>query len=131
MKLQPDRFEIPTVNGYGPGWVSIAGERIRTSLVIGSRGERMAWSCRRFEDLDKSHFDALAELAPELIVFGSGERVRFPKPAWLQNLMQQRIGVETMDTHAACRTYNILAGEGRHVVAALLLETNEQAADSS
>ncbi len=122
MKLQPDRFDVPVISGYGPGWIALGAERVTASLVIGSRGERLAWPCRRFEDLDSSHFTQLAELAPELVVFGSGARLRFPRPSWLQELMNRRIGVETMDTQAACRTYNILAGEGRHVVAALLLE---------
>jgi uncharacterized protein len=62
-------------------------------------------------------------LRPELVLFGSGTRLRFPRPEWLQALVALGIGLETMDTAAACRTYNILAGEGRHVVAALLLET--------
>jgi uncharacterized protein len=57
-----------------------------------------------------------------LVIFGSGARLRFPPPAWLQALMRQRIGIETMDTQAACRTYNILAGEGRSVLAALVIE---------
>jgi uncharacterized protein len=56
------------------------------------------------------------------VLFGSGTRLRFPPPAFLHSLMAQRIGMETMDTLAACRTYNILAGEGRHVMAALLIE---------
>jgi uncharacterized protein len=60
-------------------------------------------------------------MAPELVIFGSGSRIRFPQPVWLKPLMAQRIGTETMDTQAACRTYNILAQEGRHVVVALLL----------
>ena len=71
-------------------------------------------------------FDLLVEQPaepPELVVFGSGARLRFAPPALLRGLMARRIGVETMDTAAACRTYNILAGEGRRVVAALLLET--------
>ena len=51
-----------------------------------------------------------------------GARTRFAKPQWLQPLMARQIGVESMDTHAACRTFNILAGEGRHVIAALVLE---------
>jgi uncharacterized protein len=59
---------------------------------------------------------------PELIVFGSGNKLRFAPPALMRSLMAARIGVETMDTLAACRTYNILAGEGRHVLAALLIE---------
>ena len=57
-----------------------------------------------------------------LVLFGSGRRLRFPRPEWLRPLIERRIGVETMDTAAACRTYNVLGGEGRLVVAALLLE---------
>jgi uncharacterized protein len=122
MKLQPDRIEAPAISGYGAGWIAILGERFESSLVLGSRGERLAWPCQSFEALQQEHFDMLAAMAPELVLFGSGMKIRFPKPAWLQALAQRRIGLETMDTPAACRTYNILAGEGRHVVAALLLE---------
>ena len=70
-------------------------------------------------------FDLLVEQStepPELVVFGSGSKLRFAPPALLRGLMARRIGVETMDTQAACRTYNILASEGRNVVAALILE---------
>jgi len=123
MKFQPDRSDAQTISGYGPGWIGIDGERLTASVVVGSRGQRQPWNCARFEDLTPEHFAQLAELETELIVFGSGARNRFPPPAWLQPLMARRIGLETMDTQAACRTYNILAGEGRNVVAALLLET--------
>ena len=57
-----------------------------------------------------------------LVIFGSGARLRFPKPLLLRPLIDRRIGVETMDTAAACRTYNVLLAEGRSVVAALLFE---------
>ena len=57
------------------------------------------------------------------MIFGSGSRIRFPHPSWLKQLMAQRTGVETMDTSAACRTYNILASEGLHVLVALLIES--------
>ena len=68
------------------------------------------------------HEGAVLALEPELVVFGSGERLRFAAPALLRGLIERRIGVETMDTAAACRTFNVLAGEGRCVVAALLLD---------
>jgi uncharacterized protein len=122
MKLQPDRSEAQTIQGHGPGWIGVNGERIHASVILGSRGERVAWQCDRFEDLTAHHFEQLAALGAELVIFGSGPRLRFPAPALLQPLMRQRIGLETMDTAAACRTYNILAGEGRHVLAALILE---------
>jgi uncharacterized protein len=127
MKLQPDRLEVQSILGYGPGWVGVANqgvaEKIEHSILLGSRGEKIAWNCHQFEQLTSQHFDTIAALGPELVIFGSGSRLRFLPPALLRSLMDRRIGLETMDTLAACRTYNILAGEGRHVIAALLLET--------
>jgi uncharacterized protein len=122
MKLQPDRIESQSVTAYGPGWLAIQGEKIEHSVLISSEGLRVDWACARFEDLTAEHFAQLAELDVELVIFGSGNRLRFASPAWQAGLMQRRIGLETMDTQAACRTYNILAGEGRKVAAALLIE---------
>ena len=126
MKLQPDRLDVQSILAYGPGWVGLGSngvaEKIDYNIVIGSRGEKFAWNCTRFEQLTAEHFALLASLKPELVIFGSGPRLRFPPPSYLRGLMAQRIGLETMDTLAACRTYNILAGEGRHVIAAMLIE---------
>jgi uncharacterized protein len=124
MKLQPDQSDVQTISGYGPGWIGVAGEKIGHSVIIGSRGERIEWAAD-FDSLGPEHFVTLAELNVEVVIFGSGSRIRFPRPAWLAPLAQRRIGVETMDTAAACRTYNILAQEGRSVAAALLLERAE------
>jgi uncharacterized protein len=124
MKLQPDRIETQSVTAYGPGWIAIQGEKITHSVLITSEGLRLDWNCQNFENLGPQHFAQLADLDVELIIFGSGERLRFPKPEWQVGLMQRRLGLETMDTQAACRTYNILAGEGRKVAAALLVETS-------
>ena len=123
MKLQPDKSDAQSLTAHGPGWVAINNEKVEGSVVVGSRGERFEWNCTRFDELGPEHFAQLAELGAEVIIFGSGTRIRFPQPAWLQPLMARRTGVETMDTPAACRTYNILAGEGRHVIAALLIES--------
>jgi uncharacterized protein len=123
MKLQPDRSLAPTITGHGPGWVAVGGERITHSVIIGSAGQRIAWPVSTYETLDASHFALLAELGVEVVLFGSGTRIRFPHPAWIAPLVARRTGLETMDTAAACRTYNILAQEGRSVAAALLLES--------
>ena len=129
MKLQPDTLDVQSILGYGPGWVGLGSngvaEKIERSIVIGSRGEKFDWHCARFEDLTENHFAQLAETQPELVIFGSGTRLRFAPPAFMRALMQRRIGMETMDTLAACRTYNVLAGEGRQVIAALLIETGD------
>ncbi len=122
MKLQPDRSSAPTLTSHGPGWVAVDGERIAHSVVVVSDGQRIPWPCAAFEDLGPEHFAQLSGLDVEVVIFGSGSRIRFPKPQWLASLVSMRIGLETMDTPAACRTYNILAQEGRRVAAALLLE---------
>lgn len=122
MKLQPDRFDVQAITGQGPGWVQVGPERIEHSVIIGSRGERIAWNCASYDELGPGHFEQLAQLQPEVVIFGSGERIRFPRPVWLRELVSRGIGLETMDTAAACRTYNILAQEGRQVLVALLLE---------
>ncbi len=121
MKLQPDRSSTQTITGHGPGWVAVDGERINHSLIVGSGGQRLPWSSGIFEELGEADFARLAELDVEVVIFGSGNRIRFPRPAWIAPLAARRIGIETMDTAAACRTYNILAQEGRTVAAALLV----------
>ncbi len=131
MKFQPDLIGSATVSGYGPGWIAVGNERISHSLVLHASGEREDWQCEQFEQLSAEHFARLAQAGPELVVFGSGERLRFPRPEWLRPLVEARIGVETMDTPAACRTYNILAGEGRQVVAAFLVEPTSNGPSNS
>lgn len=122
MKIQPDFISAQSISGYGPGWVAIGQEKISTSVVIGSSGERFDWDCQCFEDLRQAHFAQLAAMNTELVIFGSGKCLRFPQADWIRPLIEKQIGIETMDTQAACRTYNILAGEGRRVALALLLE---------
>ena len=125
MKLHADKPDTHSVTAYGDGWVAVNGQRHEASVVLGASGGVRQWGVDRFEDLAEAHFAGLIDDGappPELVVFGSGNRLRFVRPALLKGLIDRRIGVETMDTAAACRTYNILAGEGRRVVAALLIE---------
>ena len=122
MKLQPDRIEgVNVVSGLLRDAVSVNGVTYRSSITIPWVGDITPWGEAGFEGLTIADFDRLAELQPELVIFGSGERIRFVPPGLMRNLMARRIGVETMDTAAACRTYNVLAGENRRVIAALLL----------
>ena len=125
MKFQPDTINAQSISGYGPDWVSIRNEKITTSIVIGSNGERFDWTCERFEDLTPEHFNQLAAMNTELVIFGSGNRIRFPKPALTRALINKQTGLETMDNQAACRTYNVLAAEGRRVALALLMELSQ------
>jgi uncharacterized protein len=125
MKLETYPISAPAISGYGPGWIAIDGRRFDASVVVRSAGEITPWNCARFSDLTEEHFAVLGQGRPDVVIFGSGARMRFPAAAWLRALARQHIGVEAMDTAAACRTYNILAGEGRHVVAAVLIECGQ------
>jgi len=121
MKLLPDAANRYSISGYGPGWISVNGERFTRPVFVNPESGTTLWECPTFEQLLPEHFEVFANLKPELIVFGSGELMRFLHPRCLQNLYALRIGVETMDTQAACRTFNFLAAEGRRVIAALLV----------
>lgn len=122
MKLQADHLTRQHIHAQGDGWISINGEKITHSVILSATGERLVWPCERTDELQAAHFEMILALKPELVIFGSGARQTFIHPSLYQCLIQHHIGLETMNTAAACRTYNILAQEGRHVVAALLME---------
>jgi uncharacterized protein len=106
---------------YGAGFIDINRRRIETSFIVLPERIIEPWDADSFEALSEEHFDFLATLGMELVLLGTGAVQRFPHPRLLRPLIEARIGFETMDTPAACRTYNILVAEGRKVAAALLL----------
>jgi len=108
--------------GYGPGYVTVNEVRHERSLVV-LPDRVLEWVPASFDDLTQLVFARLAELPVEILILGTGTRLRFPHPSRTQALADARIGLEVMDTHAACRTYNILLAEDRRVGAALLLDT--------
>ena len=113
---------VNAVTGVAPGALRINGRAYTASVVLPWQGDIQPWACSQFEALQAAHFERLLALSPELVIFGSGQRIRFVSAALLRPLIERGIGIETMDTAAACRTYNVLASEGRSVVAALLIE---------
>jgi uncharacterized protein len=122
MKFQPDTTEgVNVITRQEPGRIWVGSRPFQHSVLVPWQGEVLPWAAVQAQDLTEAHFERIAALQPELVIFGSGARLRFVAPALLQSLMARRIGVETMDTPAACRTYNVLAGEHRRVLAALLL----------
>jgi uncharacterized protein len=125
MKLQPDKSNAPTINAYDRAWIEVNGVRYQKSLAVSSLPDMppATWATGHFDALGASDFSPWAQSGAELVLFGSGQTLRFAKPQWLKDLIMRGIGVETMDTAAACRTYNILASEGRKVVALLLIES--------
>jgi uncharacterized protein len=111
---------LNTFTGYGEGFVQLNGERRESNLLV--LPERvMDWPPVSFEALAEAHFALIAELQPEVVLLGTGARLRFPHPRLTASLARAGIGLEVMDVQAACRTYNILMAEERVVAAALLL----------
>jgi uncharacterized protein len=110
---------------YGQGYVAVNGVRYETSLIV--MPDRIAedWKVQNFESLVQDKIEVLAALKPELVLLGTGDVLRFPDPRLLVNLTRAGIGAEVMDTRAACRTYNILAEEGRNVAAALIISERD------
>lgn len=124
MKLQSDPHSgANTITGYGDGYVEINKTPYAHAVVLSSDGAISEWPVENFESLESKDFSQLIDLKTELIIIGTGKRQRFPKPELLKSLISAKIGFEVMDSQAACRTYNILVGEGRKVVLALIVET--------
>ena len=123
MKFQHDSLAgANMISRQEPGRVWVGPTMHDSSVLVPWSGEVLRWPVPRFEALSAEHFERIVELAPEVVIFGSGRRLRFVHPSLLRALIERRIGVETMDTAAACRTYNVLVSERRSVLAALLLD---------
>lgn len=123
MKLHSSNTEnYQTVTGYDQSGVEINAKRYEYSVLVMPETPPRAWDVARFEDLSAAHFEQIALDKPDVVVLGTGERQRFVHPRLIASLSDLRVGVESMDSHAACRTYNILMGEGRKVALALIFD---------
>lgn len=106
---------------YGDGYVSINDQRYERALIVAPDHPVAEWEASSFETLGPGDFDAVLRMNPEIVLLGTGARLRFPRPELTRRLVETAVGYEVMDTKAACRTYNILMAEGREVVAAIFV----------
>ncbi len=121
MKLHANPVDGNRISAYGAGFFVVNEERLEASIIVTPDRLVREWPPRSLSDLDAAAMVVLDSLEPEIVLLGTGARHRFPDPAVVGPLQAGGIGVEVMSTNAACRTYNILVGEGRKVAAALLL----------
>lgn len=113
----------PLFTGYGADHVFINGQRFDSGLLLSPRGVEIApWAGLDFAALTAAHFEWVAARELDILLLGTGARLRFPHPSLTRALADAQIGLEVMDVGALCRTYNILASEGRSVAAAVLIE---------
>jgi uncharacterized protein len=110
-----------TIHAYSNTELVVGELRFTSSIIILPDRIISDWPIRAMEQLQTSDFEALLELKPDLVLLGTGERQLFPSQDGYRCLTGAGIGLEIMNTPAACRTYNILVGEGRRVAAALIL----------
>jgi uncharacterized protein len=122
MKIELDTHDaaLNIIKSYSRDGVIIKNTLYQNSIIVSPDTVIEDWAPAAFSDLAVSHFSGIIKLSPEIVLIGTGERIRFPDGSILDAMLTRHIGVEVMDTGAACRAYNFLAGEGRVVFAALL-----------
>lgn len=120
MQFSRERPHANTITRYDAQSVWIGGEAVHGSVAVSTEALLTDWDCASIDQLDAATLAPLIALAPEVIVLGVGNAVRFPDGAVLREVMQQGIGIEVMNDGAAVRTFNVMLSEGRDVVLAML-----------
>lgn len=123
MKLHStETQQYQTVSSYDDSGIELNAIRFEQSLIVLPETPPAPWPVASFDALTAEHFDQIDATQPDVVILGTGVRQRFVHPKLTTVLTVRRIGVECMDNHAACRTYNILMAEGRKVALALIIE---------
>jgi uncharacterized protein len=122
MKFHLQAAAANVITASGPGSIRVGTTEYRENLVLTPDAVVTGWAPGGFGALLAADFAALLSYSPELVLLGTGAAQTFPHPRLTSDLAAAGIGVEAMDTRAACRTFNILVAEGRRVVAALVVD---------
>ena len=121
MNIQPDPKQTQQITSYDNNAIKIDQNEYNNSIVIANQ-EVVSWPPKHIDQLKAIHFQILIEAQPEVILLGTGRHFHRPPQALLAEVFNAQIGIEWMDTRAACRSYNILLSDCRNVVAGLILE---------
>lgn len=121
MQLESTGADSNIIRAYTPGEIRIKADKYTHSMVLSANKLIADWPLTDITALTESHLDAILDQDPELILLGTGARFIFPSAEKLRPIIERGIGYEIMDTAAACRTYNVLVAEARHVVAGLII----------
>lgn len=124
MKFSFDNDNQPrlTISAYTKSWIRVGNEQVTRPCVVFADTVDTVILPPSIEQLATAHFERLMQFAPEVILLGTGSRQRFLTPALTQCLLTNGVGMEAMDTGAACRSFNVLVAEGRAVLAALFID---------
>jgi len=122
MKLHHSNQDgLNLIKAYTENSVTINDDTYTRSIIVQARALNSNWQPQHVDEIDEASIEALAQLDTEIILLGTGPKQQFPDRRLFAPLYDKKIGIEIMDTPAACRTYNILLEEGRVVTAALMI----------
>jgi uncharacterized protein len=119
--VQDNSDTIYQLRGYRPGFIKVNDDILTHSMLI-AIDQLQEWAPQSLAELTTEHFDAILALKPTIILLGTGDTLVFPPMHLYGHLLNKGIGVEVMNSSAACRTFNALAAEHRRVVAAILIK---------
>lgn len=109
------------IRAFQPGQIQINDQLLTHSVIVSATTLITDWPPQKIEELKAEHLEIIFDLGPAILLIGTGTKLQFPSIELYGNLINHGIGVEIMDTSAACRTYNALTAEDRNVVAALVI----------
>ena len=112
------------ITGYGTNSVMINNEPHLESLIIGPELLISPWNVTNPSDLDENNLEIIIQQQPEIVILGTGEKLVLPEPKIIALFAQHGIGLESMNTMAACRTYGVLIAEGRKAMAGIIFQNN-------
>ena len=121
MRFAQDSFATNSIRAYGDGEISVNEKVINHSVII-TPDIIQLWEPAHIDELTVEHCAEIGDFKPEVVIIGTGRKLQFPAAAVIAGLQTRGIGVEIMAHDAACRTFNILLGEDRRVVAGLLMD---------
>jgi uncharacterized protein len=109
------------IRAYKPGTIQVNDQVYTRSIIVSAHELMDNWPPQTITELKQEHLNIILTLSPALLLIGTGESLVFPEIEIYGELINHDIGIEVMDTAAACRTFNALTSEDRNVVAALLI----------
>lgn len=120
MQINLEAADQHAVQAYSENKIQINSIVYEASLIVSSQEIISDLAIKKIQDMDQSFLELLVKSKPELVIIGHEQAGSFPPMPLLSQLSKMRIGIECMSIGAACRTYNVLLGEGRFVIAGFI-----------
>ena len=121
IELSTNNNDKNKISSYSNGSFTVNSQIFSNSIVISESKLLSEWAVNTFNDIATHHIEEIISYKPEIIIIGTGKSLKLLPEKFNALALSKGIGMEVMDTGAACRSYNLLVDEGRNVIAGLLL----------